>query len=599
MNELKETLKHFPTPVVKKRDVNQQVLQKVLALGLDPLAASLFAARDVPVLDDFKVWFEASLKPLDSPQSMADIDKATERLAQALEKGECIGIETDHDCDGQTSHAVLYLALTEFFKHPPSKVRSYIGHRLQEGYGLSDPLVDRILADENRPTLMLTADNGSSDEPRIARLKEAGIDVIVTDHHAIPEEGIPQSAYAVLNPTRDDCQFPDRSIAGCMVAWLWMAWTRSKLLARKTQWQSIDSLNALLDFVAVGTVADCVSLAKSLNNRLVVRYGMQLISKFQRPCWRAVRDVVTSHITSTDIGFKIAPLLNSDGRLSCAFGSVSFLLSEEDQESLKWVRQLMETNQTRKDIQKKITDQAMMQGLEVCNEETYSLCLFLEEGHPGVHGITASRIRETFGRPTFIFSPKMGEPDILSGSGRSTETCHLRNALQWIADKTEGVLQKFGGHQGAAGVTIFKKDLEAFQVAFEKAVRAQLKDVPKPIILTDGILPWDYFNVSKYKALMMQLEPFGRAFETPLFEVQGQVLDMKWMGSSQTHLRFTLKVADKFLPCVWFHAKLDEMDPDPISPLDKVEVVYSVEIDEFRQVESLKCFVRHLVVLRS
>lgn len=196
------SIKDLPVAKIKRRNINEVREQAAKAEGLDPLLARILASRPTLMEESVRDMLTPKLKALDSPGTLPDIEKAVLRIARAFKDGEVIGIETDHDCDGQTSHAVLHSALVQLFGHPEEKVRSYIGHRLKEGYGLSHALALRILADEPRPSLVITADNGSSDEAQIALLKAAGIDVIVTDHHEIPVEGIPQSAYAVISPTQ-------------------------------------------------------------------------------------------------------------------------------------------------------------------------------------------------------------------------------------------------------------------------------------------------------------------------------------------------------------------------------------------------------------
>jgi single-stranded-DNA-specific exonuclease len=220
----------LPLATIKERAINQALMQQGVQQGLAPILAKLIAARPTPPVHVGATpldLFHPKLSKLSDPSAMVDIDKAAARVGMAIMNGECIGLETDHDCDGQTAHAILYYNLAQHFRHPAEKIKSYIGHRLEEGYGLSQKVADRILADSPRPTVIITADNGSSDEARIAQLKAQNIDVIVTDHHQIPKEGIPKSAYACLNPTRPDCNFGDPYIAGCMVAWLLMVKVRS------------------------------------------------------------------------------------------------------------------------------------------------------------------------------------------------------------------------------------------------------------------------------------------------------------------------------------------------------------------------------------
>ncbi len=581
----------LPRPKIKQRPVDKKREEISISEGLSPLLARIVASR--PFLEDIppRELLSPKLKSLDSPQQLIDLPKAVTRLIQALESNEVIGIETDHDCDGQTSHAVIYCALTEFFKHPPEKVKSYIGHRLKEGYGLSEAVANRILADEPRPTLIITADNGSADEARIRLLKEHGIDVIVTDHHEIPSEGIPQSAYAVINPTREDCLYPDRYIAGCMVAWLFMAATRQQLVAKG---QEIESLAQCLDFVAVGTIADCVSIARSKNNRAVVSYGMRLIVQGLRPCWRAILPHLSLPLSSEDLGFKIGPLLNSDGRLSCAFGSVSFLLADNDVEAKKWIEHLQLQNSERKSIQDNITQQALKQAIKQYQQGAKGICVFLEEGHAGVHGISASRLKDTFGRPVIILCPKENAPDILTGSARSIEGVHLREVLQEIADTSPHLLERFGGHQGAAGLTLQRCHFEEFYEAFQKVLDKVVDESAiGPVIWTDGEFNVEDLNIDFAEKLVSSLEPFGREFEFPTFEVQGKIVSLDLIGQTKVHAKVGLVITDLWFEAVWFNCKSQD-GPLSVAVGDEVKAVFAPKLQTFRGQRKLNCQIVHL-----
>lgn len=582
-----------PPPRICYRTLDEARYQSALEAGFDPWVAKIVASR--PGVHEMSVEdiLSPKLKTLDNPSLLPDITRACDRLILALENNEVIGVETDHDCDGQTSHAVIYLALTEYLNHPLERTKSYIGHRLKEGYGLSDKVVERILNDEPRPSLVITADNGSSDEPRIAKLKEAGIDVIVTDHHEIPSEGIPLSAYAVINPIRPDSVYPDRAIAGCMVAWLFMAAVRQQW-AQKTQ-KEIPSLAGLLDFVAVGTIADCVSMAKSRNNRAVVSYGMKLIDKATRPCWKALKPFLSTPLSSEDLGFKIGPLLNSDGRLSCAFGSVSFLLAKDKEEAERWTEHLQIQNQERKAIQDVMSKAALLQAAQQYQAGRNGLCIFLEEGHSGVHGICASRIKEAFGRPVVIFSPKNEDPDRLAGSARSIDGLHLRQVLQTIHDRAPNVIERFGGHQGAAGLSLFRNQLEAFSELFEAIVTERVE--PKalgPVIFVDGALPVEHLNYSYIEKLVSQLEPFGREFEPPLFEVFGKVISITPVGKQGIHARLGLVVDEIWLETIWFSARESKERPWPVAIGDEVRALYSPKLQTFRGEAKVSCQVAHV-----
>lgn len=543
----------LPSPKIQARTVNSEVLQQALAQGLHPLLARIIASRPQPKDFKLQLMLDPKLNCLDNPALMQDMSKAAVRLADAIINGEIIGLETDHDCDGQTSHAVLFYNLVHKFKHPVEKIRSYIGHRLNEGYGLSAKVAARILSDTPRATLVITADNGSTDEERIALLKAQNIDVIVTDHHQLPLAGPPQSAYACLNPSREDCNYPDRYIAGCMVAWLLIAATRSELIKRAYITSDV-KINDSLDFVAVGTVADCVSMARSYNNRAIVNYGLKLINAGIKPCWQAIKPLATGTLTAEDLGFKIGPLLNSDGRLASAFGSVSFLLAKEASTAREWVTYLQEQNQIRKGIQNNITNQGVKIASEQVANGRYSLCIFLEDGHAGVHGISASRIKENFGRPTVFLARKTNEANLITGSIRGVEGFHVGNTLQWIMQQSPNLLLAGGGHSGAGGVTLVYDNIATFTELFEEAARMQLQlqDIG-PVVWTDGSVTADVLNLATLDVLR-QLEPFGREFEAPIFEIDAVLESLRTIGDG-THARLDLRVGDKLVSGVWFGFK--------------------------------------------
>jgi single-stranded-DNA-specific exonuclease len=583
----------LPKPEVKERPINHQIQTEALKLGLDPFLSSILARRPIEVLVSLEEWLYPKLKTLSHPMAMQDMDKAAERVAEAIIQQEHIALETDHDCDGQTSHAVLYWNLVRHFKHPITHVQSYIGHRLIEGYGLSASVAKRILAAKPRPTVVITADNGSSDEPRIALLKMAKIDVIVTDHHEIPADGIPASAYACLNPTRPDCAYPDPCIAGCMVSWLLMNMVRQRLIARGHLPSDAPSLRDTLDFVAVGTIADCVSMAKSHNNRAIVQAGMQQVWAGSRPCWRILGPLLKEKPSSEDLGFKIGPLLNSDGRLDTAFQSVSFLLAETDEEAKGWLETLQIQNTTRKAIQKGLVQKGMQRAVMLVDEGKWSLCVYLEEGHSGVHGIAASRLKDAFGRPTVFFAPKVGAPECLTGSVRGIVGFHVRQALQAIQDAHPGLLTAFGGHQGAGGLTLLQENLSRFTQAFETAVRAQVTSADiGPVIWTDGQLTPSMIQLS-FLTQLKGLEPFGREFDAPIFEMPAKFERVQPVGDG-THVRLVLICAEYRFKGVWFNCRTQASAPLPVVEGEHYSVIFSLTEHIYREQRGVELLVYHV-----
>ena len=564
--------------LIKQKKIDNNIFSTLLAKGYNSFTAKIISAR-VSEIDNIELILNGSIKDLSSPFLFKDIEKAVERLYQALQNNEVIGLETDHDCDGQTSHAILYEALTKIFGYPKEKIRSYIGHRLQEGYGLSESLMNRILTDKIRPSLIITADNGSTDGPRIAILKQNGIDIIVTDHHAIPPEGAPKSAIAVLNPTQQDCNYPDKAIAGCMVAWLFMAALRRKYLQNNKVISQTYGLINLLDFVAIGTVADCVSMATSHNNRIVTKFGIDQLKNNQRLCWNFLDK---DKLSSEYIGFSIVPILNSDGRVSDALGSVSFLLEEDEHKIEDIFDNLKQQNNQRKEIQKKLTQEAIAQAHQL-NQQKNSLCILLEDGHSGIHGISASRIKEMFGKPVIIFSQTQYDSTVISGSARSIDNIHIKTILDSIAVRQPQLIIKYGGHKGAAGLTIKKSDFNNFYQLFESEttnIVTKQNIILKPSIEYDFELEEHHFDLETLDKIDA-LEPFGREFEKPLFCNQFMIENLRLVGKDKIHAQLVLRYKDlSLIKAIWFNAA-DNKILEQLAIGDSIKACYELQKEEF------------------
>lgn len=580
-------------PEIKTRPVDETRVALALDCGLPPVAARIVGARPLPH-DEVAALLSARLSALDSYAGLPDIGIAATRLSRAIQAGEVIALETDHDVDGVTSHAVLWRALVEKFGVPAERVQSYIGHRLKEGYGLSAPVADRILAANPRPTVVITADNGSSDEARIARLKARGIEVIVTDHHELPAEGPPASALACVSPARPDSVYPDPCIAGCMVSFLLVCAVRAELVAAGVLAPDAGRMLDLLDYVAVGTVADCVSLARSTNNRAVVRAGLRLINGDTRPCWRAARAWLhgRSAVTAEDLAFGIGPRINARGRLDEAMAGVHFLLAETGEEAATLAQLLDDENQARKDIEHRLREDAVTLAAALVEAGARGIVVWLPDGHAGVHGIVASRVVEAFGRPVVCLSPKMGDADLVTGSARGIPGVHVRDLLQSCADVLGTEVTAFGGHAGAGGITLRREAIERFREAFDAAASATLTGrTLGPVIWTDGTLAPEVIDLATVDALA-DLDPYGREFESPLFEGVFGVLAVKPVGDG-THLKLTLDADGRQVEGIWFRARADSAAPLPVLPGQAARLVYRLAANVWNGRRSVQIIVEH------
>lgn len=559
-------------PRLARRKQDAELLRKAATYNLPRAVALAIAGRGISADADVATFLEAPISVLDNPMQLKGMTRAAARVAKAVINGEMVGLESDYDQDGLGAMTTFKIAFTSLFHHPPDRLKSYVGHRLRDGYGLCEPIAKRILDEDERPSVLITADNGSSDEPRIQLLAEHGIDVIVTDHHAIPVEGPPKSAYACINPQQHDCRYPDKSVAGGMVAWLLMCAVRQSLVDEGWLDNDRNRLGELLDFVACSTVADCVSMA-SMNNRALVKFGLRLMNERPRSCWQGMQSLLRGKsITAETIAFGIAPRVNAQTRLNSADEALNFLLAEDIEEAARCARVLDANNEERKAIEKTMVDEAA----EIADEQfalgRRSIVVLLEDGHPGVQGICSSRIQERYGRPAFTFCPNIDDLTVLTGSGRSGEYLHLRDALQGIADRAPGLMEKFGGHRAAAGVTLGRDDFEKFCTLFELEACQRIEGRLGPVLWSDGELNDDELSLTTLEALAV-LEPTGRGFEAAQFDGEFEVLAARAVGDG-THLKVTLRSADATYAAIWFRAVPKAGDPAPVAAGSVERFVY-------------------------
>ncbi|RDB44878.1 DHH family phosphoesterase [Halomonas sp. DQ26W] len=581
-------------PRLLPRPRNQALYARAQAEGLTELQARVLAGRLAGYEGELAPLTQPSLRYLEHPERLADGRRAAERIAQAVVEGEHIGILTDYDVDGITSHVVIRRTLVELFGVPEARLHSLIGHRIFDGYGISLPLVERTLSLKPRPSLVITADCGSSDEPRIARLKAAGIDVVVSDHHALPVEGPPASAHAVVNPTRDDCDYPDATIAGCMVAWLVMSLARQVLI----EWGALPSatpkLSPWLSYVALGTVADCVSLGASPANRAVVSHGLTLINRMEAACWRAMAARLgedSTPFTAETLAFQMGPRINARSRLDDPYEALHFMLAEEDGAAQRHLEVLDQDNQSRKAIEADMAEQARLLAVPQLDANQPAIVVFLEGGHAGVQGIVASRLVQAYGRPALVMTPAAAS-GMLTGSGRSIEALHLRDALQRTFELAPDSLPRFGGHRGAAGVGVPVDHFDAFRTAFLEAVAEQLGGIALfPHVLTDGKLLPAQFDLSTLDELE-RLAPYGREFDAPLFEGEFLVEALRPVGADGSHLMMTLSAGVVSLRAIWFRA----LTPGELPAFglgDRLRCAYRLSRNRWKGRESLQLMVEY------
>lgn len=584
--------KKLPIAVIA-RPTKPELEQTIIAAGHHPLTARVLASRCPDGVNPLKL-LSPPLTDLDNPESLPDIERAAMRIALAVLNEEVIGCCCDFDVDGSSSGYLIITALTRLFGHPDDKVIHFVSHRLTEGYGVTEQVAARILAADPKVTLVITADQGSSDNERIERLKAFGIDTIVTDHHGIPSEGPPKAAYACVSPARPDSRYPDPTIAGCMVAFLVMCIVRQKLIRAGYLPQDAPNLYPLLGAVAAATVADCVDL-RSINNRAVITAGLRLINRGTTPAWAAFKEQALKPgdiVTAETLGFKLGPAINSRSRVDDPRASVKFLTSPTKEVAEHYWNQLVDANEKRKEIEKAMTEQALDAVFPQVEDGRFSIVYYGGETFsPGVHGIVASRMVEAYGRPTVLFSPHNGSQEIITGSARTVEGCHVKNTFDRVRELAPDIIIAGGGHRGAGGLKIHIKHLHDFRQAFEQAVREQV-DASQigPRIITDGELDHSMLNLGTVDELA-KLEPYGREFPAPLFQGTFTVASARAIGDG-THCTMALTYSGISVKAVWFRC-IGEDGSMPVQPGATYRLVFGLKDNVWQGKRSLQLMVCH------
>jgi single-stranded-DNA-specific exonuclease len=549
----------------------------------------VLAARGIQSESDISY----QLAELPKPELMLGMDAAVALLAQAVMEQWRIMIVADFDTDGATSCAVAMRGL----KAMGAKYIDYIvPNRFIHGYGLTPELLAEI-SDDQKPDLIVTVDNGIASVAGVDIAHARGIKVLVTDHH-LPGDVLP-AADAIINPNQQGDQFPSKNMAGVGVCFYLLLGLRQYL--RQQDWfeqqsQEQPKLNALLDIVALGTVADVVPLDKL--NRTLVNLGLARISA-GRACAGInaliqVSDRNTHNLAASDMGFSIAPRLNAAGRLEDMSLGIETLLTDNQVEALTAATELDTINQQRRVVEQDMQTHAltMLEAMSFDEDnQPIGYCLYDEEWHQGVIGLLASRIKERQHRPVIAFAP--GNEGEVKGSARSIPGVHIRDVLALVASQAPKLLSRFGGHAMAAGLTIAEKDLEEFEQLFLAALQQTIDlDVLEQELLSDGELTTDEISL-ELAQLLPTAAPWGQGFAEPLFHGCFNVINVRSVGQQHDHLRLTVDSGNgEHVTAMAFR----QQQPDWLKIGGQVLLRYRLAVNEFRQQKTVQMIVENLLI---
>lgn len=513
------------------------------------------------------------------------IDAAASLLADALRQQKHICVVGDYDVDGATSTALMMIALADF---GATRLSYLVPDRFRFGYGLTPPIVE--IAAQRGAELLITVDNGIASIEGVETARRLGMSVLITDHH-LPAAALPD-ANAIVNPNQPGCEFPSKALAGVGVAFYVMAALRALLRANGAFCVRAEpNLAALLDLVALGTVADVVPLDH--NNRILVAQGIRNIrSGRSRPGIKALLQVSgrdAERLSATDLGYALGPRLNAAGRLDDMSVGIECLLSHSDEAAIAIARRLDDLNRERREIQTQMQDEAMdaVAMLEGQAELPMSLCLFDEGWHQGVVGLVAGRLKERFHRPAIAFAPGE-EPGLLKGSARSVTGLHIRDALDTIATQHPGLITKFGGHAMAAGLSLALENLDSFRAAFEAETQRWLtQGQVSGAIETDGELAADTLTLDCAQKLR-DGGPWGQGFAEPLFDGEFVVAESRIVGDR--HLKLRLRGDGLIAPieAIAFNTSL------PVKIGDRLKLAYRLDVNEYLGRRSVQLVIEYI-----
>jgi len=551
-------------PKSKPNPEKVQAIQQ--ALQVDEIIATLLVQRGIETFEQAKTFFRPALADLHNPYLMKDMDKAIARIEKAIANNENILVFGDYDVDGTTAVSLVSSYLRTFYPN----VATYIPDRYAEGYGISYMGID--YSEDNDISLIIALDCGIKSIDHVNYAKAKNIDFIICDHHR-PGDILPD-AVAVLDPKREDCSYPYDELCGCGVGFKLI-----QALAENRN-QTIDDLIEYLDLVATAIAADIVPITGE--NRVLAKFGLEVINSNPRPGIKAlIQNVKKKVLTITDVVFIVAPRINAAGRIKHGNEAVALLTEYDLDQAEQFASEIEQHNSDRKELDKQITKEALLQIEENNEQNRFSTVVYQENWHKGVIGIVASRLVENYYRPTIVFT-KSGEK--LAASARSVKDFDVYNALEACAEH----LEQFGGHMYAAGMTLLEENYENFKNAFEKVVQETIHpDLLTPEILYDAEIELSEIN-PKLMRLLKQFEPFGPENMTPLFLVKG-VTDSgyaKTLGSDNEHLKAFVKQGNsESFGAIGFGLgnKLDW-----VTNKNKFDAIFSLEENEWKDTVTLQ-----------
>lgn len=582
----------------KNSDVFESVSKISRALGLNPIVSTLLYNRGYCDPSSASSFLKMERELLRNPFDLKDMDKGVERLMKAISADEKITVYGDYDVDGVTAVCTLYL----YLKSKGCKVDYYIPNRSGEGYGVSASAIDAIK--DGGTTLIVTVDTGITATAEVAYAAGCGIDFIVTDHHECRAE-LP-SANAVINPHRPDCNYPFKELAGVGVIFKLISALEEKISGADRLTATLKILNDYADLVAIGTIADVMPIKEE--NRIIVKYGLNLIDKSPRIGLAALIDRSSgklenrrtdtsfkkkkkTKVTSSLVGYTLAPRINAAGRVRSASLAVELFLSDDYKKAREVAEQLCEANRERQNEENSIMREAYAMIEKIDIDENPVIVLDADTWHHGVIGIVSSRITEKYCRPSILVSFEGNDPsnpsaeDIGKGSGRSIKGLNLVDALCFCGDN----LVKFGGHELAAGLSVTREMLPVFKQRINEFARTNLNDADMvPTVEADCEIDFSSIDMQLAEELQL-LEPFGVSNPVPLFIMRDVTVSEVTGISDNKHTKFILTDGKGYLQGMYFS---NAPSSHGISVGDKIDILFSIDINEWQDRKSVQLILK-------